>query len=85
MYDPAKDISPVDEFGFIDLRSAFVNHSIPGDLQSSSEDFNGVEDPDSLIGKSSDVFESLRKAEYVKSAESAASSEEGAASSTGNE
>lgn len=69
-YDPIKDIAPVDQFGFVDLRSAFVNASIPGDLSFSEESFNGVEEPRSLVGRSSDVFEAIRKAEYVKSSES---------------
>lgn len=71
-YDPKRDISPVDQFGFVDLRDAFANHSLPGTLVSSDESFNGVEDPASLLGKSADVFDAYRKAQYVKSAESAA-------------
>lgn len=81
-YDPKKDIAPVDQFGFIDLREAYVNHSIPGDLSVTVEDYNGVEDPSSLLGKSSDVFEAYRKAQYVKSAESSAAAAEAAAASS---
>lgn len=67
VYNPVTDIAPVDQYGFIDLRDAFVNHCIPGDLSVVTEDFNGVEDPDSLIGSPHDVFEAFRKAQYVKS------------------
>lgn len=84
-YDPQKDIAPVDQFGFIDLRDAYLNHCIPGDMNISTEDYNGVEDPSSLLGKSSDVFEAYRKAQYVKSAESAAAAEAAAASSAATE
>lgn len=71
-FDPIKDIAPVDQVGFVDLRDAFVNHSIPGDLTVKSEDYNGVDDPSSLLGRPSDVFDAYRKAQYVKSAESKA-------------
>ena len=81
-YDPAKDIAPVDQFGFVDLRSAFLNHTIPGDLSVNSEDYNGVDDPSSLMGKSSDVFDALRKASYVKSAEASAAAAKAAEASS---
>lgn len=79
-YDPIKDLAPVDQFGFVDLHDAFVNHSIPGDLSPVSEEYNGVEDPASLLGKSSDVFEAYRKASYVKNAEAAKVQAEAASS-----
>lgn len=84
-YDPVKDIAPVDQFGFVDLRDAFEHSCIPGDLSVNVEDYNGVDDPSSLLGRSSDVFEAYRKAEYVKSAESAAKAKAEAASSAETE
>lgn len=69
-YDPSKDIASVDQHGFVDLHDAYVNGSIPGDLVANSEDYNGVDEPSSLLGRSSDVFDAYRKAQYVKSAES---------------
>lgn len=85
MYDPVRDLSPVDQFGFVNLREAYANSSIPGDLSSEPLEFNQVEDPASLLGRSSDVFDALRKAEYVKSAESAPTGEAGGASSADSE
>lgn len=84
-YDPQKDLAPVDQFGFVNLRDAYINGSLPGDLSVSAEDYNGVDDPGSLLGRSADVFEAYRKAEYVKRAESAAAAEAAAASSTASE
>lgn len=84
-FNPLRDIAPVDQFGFVDLHDAYVNHCIPGDLIVNQEDYNGVEDPSSLIGKSADVFEAYRKAQYVKSAESAAAAEAAKATSGATE
>lgn len=86
-FDPLRDISSVDQFGFLNLREAYLNNSIPGEVASDVESYNGVEDPSSLIGKSNDVFEALRKAEYVKGAEAtrAAAADAAVASSAGTE
>lgn len=84
-YDPAKDIAPVDQVGFIDLHDAFVNGSIPGDLGVNDESFNGVDDPASLMDRPSDKFDAYRKADYVHKgmsvATSAAPAEAGVATS----
>lgn len=71
-YNVNADVAPVDQFGFVDLHDAFVNASIPGDLVVDSESYNGVDDPDSLIGRPSDVFDALRRAAYVREREAAA-------------
>lgn len=82
-YDPLRDVSAVDQFGFLNLRDAYLNNSIPGEITSDVDSFNGVADPASLIGKSTDVFDAYRKAEYVKGAEAArAAAAEAAAAST---
>lgn len=74
------DISEVDQFGIIDLRAAFVNHVVPENVALSDESFNNVEDAQTLIGRPTDVFDAIRKAEYVsKRAASAAATTEGAA------
>lgn len=71
-YDPQVDIEEVDQFGFVDLRAAYETHTIPGDLTASEESFNGVEDPDSLLGRASDVFDSIRKGQRVENSKAAA-------------
>lgn len=81
-YDPLADIAPVDQFGFVDLHEAFLNASIPGELNTEAENYNGVDDPDSLLGRPSDVFDAIRKASYVQSS-TAASTEGDAATSNG--
>lgn len=67
VFDELADVGEVDQFGIIDLRAAYINHSVPENVEISAESFNGVEDAQSLIGRASDVFDAIRKAEYVSS------------------
>lgn len=80
VFNEDKDLFEVDQFGVIDLRSAYVNSSVPDNVEISAEDYNGVEEPESLLGRSVDVFDSIRKASYVQSAATADKAPEGAAS-----
>lgn len=59
-YDPAKDYSEVDQFGFVDIRKSMINGYVPNDLQSDNTAFNGIDNPASIVGKPSDIFESYR-------------------------
>lgn len=65
-YDPAKDLKPVDENGYLDLASAYVNKTVPADIVTQDTDFNGIEDPGSIIGKPSDVFDAIRMQEAIE-------------------
>lgn len=87
VYDKVRDLEEVDQFGAIDLRTAFLNNCVPDNVEISAESFNGVEDAQSLIGRPSDVFDAIRKAEYVSSRAAAAdkAAEAAASSSAGTE
>ena len=58
-FDPVKDIQPVDQYGFVDLKSALANSVVPSQMPGSDEDYNGIDDPDSIIGKPHDIFEAI--------------------------
>lgn len=58
-FDPIKDKTPVSGSGFVDLKSAMVNHTIPSNIAESDLQYNGIEDPASILGKPRDVFEAL--------------------------
>lgn len=58
-YNPARDLKPVDENGWLDLASAYVNKTVPSDLVSQETDYNDIDDPESIAGKPSDVFDAL--------------------------
>lgn len=87
VFDKDKDLFEVDQFGSIDLRLAYLNSSVPENVEVNAEQYNGVEDARSLIGRATDVFDAIRKANYVQSAASAADAptEGGASSSAGTE
>lgn len=66
-FNPARDLQAVDQFGFVNLADAFTKGVIPGALDMTEESFNGVQNPGTLIARSQDVFDGLRKAQFVKS------------------
>ena len=71
-YDPVRDIAPVDEFGFIDLKSALHNSVVPSQMPESETDYNGIDDPQQILGKPRDVFEAIDTQKALEAAASAA-------------
>lgn len=65
-YNPVKDKKPVDGFGFVDLKSAFVNNTIPANVASADSDYNGIVDPASILGKPRDVFEAMDMQSHIR-------------------
>lgn len=64
-YNSIKDIQPVEPFGFISLVDAFNNSCIPAGIEDSSDSYNDIEDPSTIVGKPSDVFEAMRMADAL--------------------
>lgn len=58
-YDPVRDLTPVDQFGFIDLKSALDSSIVPSQMPDSDIDYNGMEDPNQVLGKPHDIFEAI--------------------------
>lgn len=55
--DPlVSDIQIVQQIGGVDLRLAAATGSVPGDLQGTEDNVNGIEAPESIIGRPDDVF-----------------------------
>lgn len=66
LYNPKKDISEVDQFGFVDTVRAEAEGFVRPDLSPSVEEFDGVEvDPESIIGKPRDAFDAMRMQERL--------------------
>lgn len=65
--DLEKDNSDVEQFGFIKLNETLVNGIVPGGVDLTDEDFNGCGNPGMLISRNKDIFDGLRKAQYVQS------------------
>lgn len=71
-FDPVRDIAPVDQFGFIDLKSALAESVVPSQMPESDTDYNGIDEPDKVLGKPHDIFEAM---DAQKAAEQLAASE----------
>lgn len=65
-FDPVRDLCPVSQTGFIDLKSAFASGIVPSVAPNAEVDYNGIEDPGSILGKPHDVFEAMEMESYVK-------------------
>lgn len=59
LYDPVRDLAPVDQFGFIELKSALAESVVPSQLPDSDSDYNGIDEPDKVLGKPRDIFEAM--------------------------
>lgn len=64
-FDPKLDLQPVDQFGFVNLRKAYDQGVVPGNVSFSEESFNGML-PDDVMRRPHDVFDRYRQADYVK-------------------
>lgn len=73
-YNPDRDLAPVDQFGFIDLKSALAESVVPSQMPDSDTDYNGIDEPDKVLGKPHDIFEAI---DAQKAAEQLAASESG--------
>lgn len=76
-FDPVKDLKPVEQYGFIDLKTALDSSVVPSQMPDSDSDYNGIEDPEQIAGKPQDVFEAI---DAQKALESSASESPGDAS-----
>lgn len=72
-YDPVRDLHPVDQFGFIDLKSALDQSVVPSQMPESDADYNGIEEPQQILGKPRDIFEAIDSQNAIEAAASASS------------
>lgn len=66
VFNDEKDLRDVDQFGFVDLVDCLSNGEVPSTLADSEDVYNGIEDPDSILGKPSDIFDAYKMQDYVK-------------------
>lgn len=74
-FDKTCDIKEVDPFGFVDLGLCLMTGTVPSDVTGSVSNYNGIEDPQSIIGSPSDVFEAMRMHDEIQNYESSASAD----------
>lgn len=79
-YNSERDLSEVEQFGYVLLSDALISGMIPNDLQIQNQSFNEMP-IDEMIGRPSDVFDAmeygsaLKQSAEVKSAVAAKSAE----------
>lgn len=71
-FDPVRDLSPVEQFGFIDLKTALENSVVPSQMPGADEDYNGIDDPSKVLGIPRDVFEAMDAQSALEAAAAAA-------------
>lgn len=75
-FNPVRDLTPVDQFGFIDLKVALDSSVVPSQMPGSDADYNGIEDPEQVLGTPRDIFEAMDAQKALEAAVSAAAQEE---------
>ena len=65
-YDENRDQREVDQFGFIDLALFALPEPFPSTVADSEANYNGIDDPSSILGKPSDIFEGIRMMNTIK-------------------
>lgn len=71
----SENIAVVSQIGYIDLRVAYETGSVPADLEGVEGNFNGINEPSSIIGSPDDVFSAIRAKEAVAATAVATSTE----------
>lgn len=66
-FDKKCDLHDVDQFGFIDITTAFESGSIPSSVEPTDDMYNGIDSPEGVLGKPSDIFEAYRMNDYIRS------------------
>lgn len=64
-YNPISDVAPVEQSGYIDLAAANAASSIPSDIANSELRYNEIDDPNSIAGRPSDVFEAAQASTVI--------------------
>lgn len=76
VYDPVRDLKPVEQFGFIDLKTALDSSVVPSQMPESEVDYNGIEEPAQVLGSPRDVFEAIDAQKAIEAASSSVSGDD---------
>lgn len=74
-FDPVRDQHPVEQFGFIDLKTALESSVVPSQMPGSDEDYNGIDDPSKVLGSPRDIFDAIDAQKAIEAAAAAAAAE----------
>lgn len=58
-WSPRRNKKAVDQFGFVDVVKIINTNSLPATEADGADVYNGIDDPGSILGKPSDIFEAM--------------------------
>lgn len=64
IYNPVRDMNPVDQFGYVDLESAYRNGVVPATVENEDIKYNNQTDPSFIGSVPRDKFDAY---EYTRS------------------
>lgn len=70
MYNKNKDLSSVDQVGYLNLADVFTSGVIPGDFNFTDEEYNRAS-PADMMHRPDDYFAAVRQREFVRNTLSA--------------
>ena len=74
-FDPVRDVAPVEQFGFIDLKTALDSSIVPSQMPDSEQDYNGIDNPEEIVGHPRDIFEAIDAQKAIEASGSTVSGE----------
>lgn len=66
IYDNERDIAQVDQVGYVDLADCFINGVVPASADIDQLSYNDIDDPASIVGKPSDVFDAINMGKAMR-------------------
>ncbi len=74
-FNPLSDVREVQAFGYLDLADVMRTGIVPSSLSASQLQFNGIEDPQSILGSPCDTFDAMRMMDTITESAQSAESE----------
>lgn len=74
-FNPVCDVREVQSFGYLELSDVMRTGIIPSDLSASQPMYNGIEDPQSILGSPCDTFDAMRMRDLISESAQSAESE----------
>lgn len=66
-FDPRRDKQAVEQFGFVNLSEALKTGIIPDTVEAGENAYNGIDNPESILGRPRDVFDSIHMQNAINS------------------
>lgn len=75
IFNPLCDVREVQTFGYLELADVMRTGIVPSNLNASQLQYNGIEEPESILGSPCDTFDAMRMMETISESAQNADSE----------